>query len=161
MDAIYIHELDKKFSYKYPLIVQLLPNTENQNTWTTNIFRLYIIKLTILLLKLDTHTDSWVLLYFIFRNFKIYNQGEDIIFETKIWQTSTYTFNPGDFYRIVGVRIDYLDPIGATANGYTFNVKGSNFKIKKSYEDDGISTVKFRFVVDISSIKLLNKNLNG
>ena len=69
MDAIYIHELDKKFSYKYPLIVQLLPNTENQNTWTTNIFRLYIIKLTILLLKLDTHTESWVLLYFIFRNY--------------------------------------------------------------------------------------------
>ena len=97
---------------------------------------------------------------FIFRNFKIYNQGDDIIFETKIWQTSSYTFNPGDFYRIVGVRIDYLDPIGATANGYTFDVKGSNFKIKKSYEDDGISTVKFRFVVDISSIKLLNKNLN-
>ena len=69
MDAIYIHQLDRKFSYKYPLIVQLFPNTENQNTWTTNIFRLYIIKLTILLLKLDTHTESWVLLYFIFRNY--------------------------------------------------------------------------------------------
>ena len=69
MDSNYIAYLDNIFTYKYPLIVQLFPNTENQNTWTTNIFRLYIIKLTLFLLKLDTHTESWVLLYFIFRNY--------------------------------------------------------------------------------------------
>ena len=71
MDAIYIGHLDKKFTYKYPLIVQLFPNTENQNLWVDNIFELYIIKFTIALLKLDTSTESWVLLYFIFRNYKI------------------------------------------------------------------------------------------
>jgi hypothetical protein len=71
MDAIYIDNLDKKFTYKYPLIVQLFPNTENQNLWVNNIFELYIIKFTIALLKLDKSTESWVLLYFIFRNYKI------------------------------------------------------------------------------------------
>ena len=70
IDITYIGALTRKFTYKYPLIVQLFPNTENQNTWTTNIFIVsIIIKLTILLLKLDTHTESWVLLYFIYRNF--------------------------------------------------------------------------------------------
>lgn len=71
MDAIYIDHLDKKFTYKYPLIVQLFPNTENQNLWVNNIFELYIIKFTIALLKLDTSTKNWFSLYFIFRNYKI------------------------------------------------------------------------------------------
>jgi hypothetical protein len=71
MDAIYIDHLDKKFTYKYPLIVQLFPNTENQNLWVNNIFELYIIKFTIALLKLDKSTESWFSLYFIFRNYKI------------------------------------------------------------------------------------------
>ena len=71
MDTIYVGELDKIFTYKYPLIVQLLPNTENQNLWGNNIFELYIIKFTIALLRLDTSTKGWFLLYFIFRNYKI------------------------------------------------------------------------------------------
>ena len=71
MDTIYVGDLDKIFTYKYPLIVQLFPNTENQNLWKDNIFELYIIKFTIALLKLDTSTESWGLLYFIFRNYKI------------------------------------------------------------------------------------------
>jgi hypothetical protein len=71
MDTIYVGDLDKIFTYKYPLIVQLLPNTENQNLWKDNIFELYIIKFMIAVLKLDTSTESWVLLYFIFRNYKI------------------------------------------------------------------------------------------
>ena len=69
IDSIYIQKLNNKFTYKYPLIVQLLTNTENQNIWTNNILRLYIIYLTIALLRLDTHTDNWFLLYFICRNY--------------------------------------------------------------------------------------------
>ena len=71
IDAIYIYNLDRKFTYKYPLIVQLFPNTENQNLWVNNIVELCKIKITIALLKLDRCVDSWFLLYFIFRNYKI------------------------------------------------------------------------------------------
>ena len=69
MDAIYIGALTRKFTYKYPLIVQLFPKTENQNTWNNTIFILTSIRLIIALLKLDTSTYSWFLLYFIFRNY--------------------------------------------------------------------------------------------
>ena len=69
MDNTYIGALTRKFTYKYPLIVQLVPKTENQNTWNNNIFILYSIRLIVALLKLDTSTYSWFLLYFIFRNY--------------------------------------------------------------------------------------------
>ena len=71
MDTTYIHQLDRKFTYKYPLIVQLFPKTENQNTWSNNIFLLTIIRLSIALVRLDTCPDGWCLVYFIFRNYTI------------------------------------------------------------------------------------------
>ena len=69
MDITYISALTRKFTYKYPLIVQLFPKTENQNTWNDTNFILTSIRLIIALLKLDTSTYSWFLLYFIFTNY--------------------------------------------------------------------------------------------
>jgi hypothetical protein len=72
MDSKYIIHLNKKFTYKYPLIVQIFPNTENQNSWfDNNIFAIYIARFIIALLRLDTYPDSWYLLYFYYRNLKI------------------------------------------------------------------------------------------
>jgi len=71
IDIVYVERLNKKFTYKYPLIVQLFPSTENQNLWTDNIFILYFYKLSISLLQLDTRPDAWYLRYFIFRNYKM------------------------------------------------------------------------------------------
>jgi hypothetical protein len=69
MDISYLAYLTKKFTYKYPLIVQLFPKTENMQSWVNNIVLLYIIKILISLVKLDTNIESWFLLYFIFRNY--------------------------------------------------------------------------------------------
>ena len=69
IDDAYVGTLTRKFTYKYPLIVQLFPKTENRNNWTNNILILAIIELTIALLRLDTHTESWFLIYFIYRNY--------------------------------------------------------------------------------------------
>jgi hypothetical protein len=71
MDLVYVKRLDKIFTYKYPLIVQLFPRTENQNSWFGNVFIIYIVTVLIKLLRLDTSVESWVFLYFIFRNYKI------------------------------------------------------------------------------------------
>ena len=71
MDSNYIAYLDNIFTYKYPLIVQLFPNTENMECWDCNKFVLYLIQFMIDILKLDTHTDAWFFFYFIFRNYKI------------------------------------------------------------------------------------------
>ena len=69
MDCFYISYLDNIFTYKYPLIVQLFPNTENMECWCCNKLMLYLTKFMIAILKLDTHTDAWFFFYFIFRNY--------------------------------------------------------------------------------------------
>jgi len=69
VDNTYIGALTKKFTYKYPLIVQIFHKTENQNTWSANIYILSIIRTALRLFKFDKSIDSWFLLYFIFRNY--------------------------------------------------------------------------------------------
>ena len=69
MDLTYIGSLDRKFTYKYPLIIQLFPKTENKDSWFSNSFILYVCNYLIELLKLDKSIDSWFLLYFIFTNY--------------------------------------------------------------------------------------------
>jgi hypothetical protein len=69
MDITYIGALTKKFTYKYPLIVQLFPKTENKTSWFTNVFLLAITNFLITLFRLDNSVDSWFLYYFIFRNY--------------------------------------------------------------------------------------------
>ena len=69
IDITYIGDLSRKFTYKYPLIIQLFPKTENKNSWFSNVFILYITNFLIALLKLDKNIDSWFLLYFIFTNY--------------------------------------------------------------------------------------------
>jgi hypothetical protein len=69
VDNTYIGALTKKFTYKYPLIVQIFNKTENQNNWSSNIYILSIIRAVIRLFKFDKSIDSWFLLYFIFRNY--------------------------------------------------------------------------------------------
>lgn len=103
---------------------------------------------------LITFEDVNVPQYF-FRNYEMYNEGEKMIFITEFLESVTYTFNPKDFFKINRVKLEYLDPIGETAGGMIFNVKGSNFSKKGDYSDDSIQTIQLRFVVDIDSIDTL------
>ena len=91
----------------------------------------------------------------LFRDFEFYNQGEDIIFETSIWETVNYTFNPLDIFKILTVKIEYLDPIGDVVGGLSFDVKASNFEKNGSYSSDEIMSVKFKFVIENSTLKPL------
>ena len=73
---------------------------------------------------------------YLFRSFKIYNEGKDLIFRTKI-----------------------LDPIGEVVNGLKFKPKGSNMEYKNDYKDDGLSIVKFQFIID--NITPIYKNIES
>lgn len=95
---------------------------------------------------------------YLFRGFKMYNEGDGLIFKTKIFQTVDFSFNPSDMFKITDVTIQYLDPTGEVVNGLKFKTKGSNMKYKNDYGDDGLSIVKFQFIIDSDSITLLNKN---
>lgn len=103
---------------------------------------------------LITFEDVNVPQYF-FRNYEMYNEGEEIIFTTEFLESVTYTFNPKDFFKINRVKLEYLDPVGDIVGGMIFKVKGSNFSKKGDYSDDSIQTTQLRFVVDIDSINTL------
>ena len=96
---------------------------------------------------------------YLFRSFKIYNEGKDLIFRTKIFQTVDYSFNPSDLFKITDVTIQYLDTIGEVVNGLKFKPKGSNMEYKNDYKDDGLSIVKFQFIID--NITPIYKNIES
>jgi hypothetical protein len=68
-DKTYIVTLTRVFTYKYPLIIQLFPKTENRELWVDNIYFIYIINFLIPLVRLDTNIYSWFVMYFIHRNY--------------------------------------------------------------------------------------------
>ena len=95
---------------------------------------------------------------YLFRNFKIYNEGEKLIFKTKMYQTVNYSFNPADLFKITAITIEYLDPIGEVVNGLSFDVQGSNLSYKNDYSEDNLSMIDFQFVINPETISLINKN---
>jgi len=70
MDGYYINSLENIFTYKYPLIVQLFPVTENRNQWNffNGAFPISIAIIIINILKLDTSPYAWNYIYFFYRN---------------------------------------------------------------------------------------------
>jgi hypothetical protein len=95
---------------------------------------------------------------YLFRNFKIYNEGEKLIFKTKMYQTVNYSFNPVDLFKITAVKIEYLDPVGEVVNGLSFDVQGSNLSYKNDYSNDNLSMIDFQFVINPETISLINQN---
>lgn len=89
---------------------------------------------------------------YLFRKYKIYNEGEDIIFTTEFVETTEDVVNPKEFFNIVGVKIQYLDPTGAVINGLKFDIKGMNFEQKVSYAKDKFKITKLRFIVKSETI---------
>lgn len=91
---------------------------------------------------------------YLFRGYSLYNEGENLIFKTKFFETVNYSFNPKDFFNITSITIEYLDPIGDVVNSLKFKVSGSNFKRKQSYKNDNLQLNKLRFIIDINSMVL-------
>ena len=92
---------------------------------------------------------------YLFRNYKLYNEGETMIFETQFMESITYCFNPKDLFNITSVTLSYLDPTGEPINGLYFMVSGSNLMREQSYENDGIQITSLRFTIDVDSMKTI------
>jgi len=95
---------------------------------------------------------------YLFREYKIFNNGDNLIFTTKFFETVNFSFNPIEFFNITGVVIDYLDPIGQVINSLSFTVTGSNFKRKQSYSNDELQLNKLKFIIKKDSLKLKYEN---
>lgn len=68
IDNSYINKLNNKYTYKYPLIVQLWPETENMTNWGPYIWIL-LANFGIKILRLDIDINNWYLLYFLCKNY--------------------------------------------------------------------------------------------
>jgi hypothetical protein len=104
-------------------------------------------------------TNRWLIEFegmnivpYLFRKYKIYNEGEKIIFTTEFLETVLDTINPKEFFNIVGVKIQYLDSTGAVVNGLQFDIKGMNFEQKMSYGKDKFKTTKLKFIINSDTI---------
>jgi len=94
---------------------------------------------------------------FLFREYKMYNEGENIIFETSFIETILGTFNPRELMNITDLTIQYLDPVGEVVGGFDMTVKGINFEKHHSYSDDSLLTTNLRFVIDRINPIFVNK----
>lgn len=95
---------------------------------------------------------------YLFKNYHFYNEGDKLFFETKFYETVNYTFNPKDFFSIIGVSLTHLDPTGSEIVVITFNIKTSIFNQKGDYAIDDRLMTEFKFEVDINTIKITYKD---
>ena len=71
IDQGYLSQLDNIFTYKYPLIVQTWPETENSETWFSELHPVlatlarFFVKTFYKILNLHIKPDGWNFLYFI------------------------------------------------------------------------------------------------
>lgn len=113
-------------------------------------------------------SNRWVIKFegmdippYLFRRYKIFNEGGEIIFTTEFFESVQWSYNVKDIFNIQKVVIEYLDPIGDVVNGLTFVPKGINFERKHSYSDDGLMITKLRFIIDVNTLSLLfNSSVN-
>ena len=89
---------------------------------------------------------------YLFQNYKIFNEGEEIILTIEFIEIVNFCFNPKNFMDITDVNIQYIDPTGVNVHEILYGIKGSNFELENAYKNDNISTVKMRFIVDKNKI---------
>jgi hypothetical protein len=98
---------------------------------------------------------------YLFRKYKIYNEGDEIIFKTEFFETIEWSYNIKDIFNIDEVTIEYLSPVGDVINGVKFKTKGINFERKHSYSDDDLMITKLRLIIDVKSLELLYTHISG
>lgn len=84
---------------------------------------------------------------FLFRKYRMFNEGDKIIFKTEFLETVEETYNPLDLLEITDITLKYLDPVGETVGGFKMIVGGLNFDKKHSYSNDDLLITKMRFVI--------------
>jgi hypothetical protein len=94
---------------------------------------------------------------YLFQDYKLYNDGNDFIFETSFYETVHYSFNPKDIFNVESITIKYLDPTGVVVNGLFFKIKGSNFERKQSYKNHELQRNMIKINVDVDSMHLIYK----
>ena len=86
---------------------------------------------------------------YLFRKYKMYNEGESVIFKTEFFETVMDTYNPKELLEITDITLEYLDPTGVVVGGLKMIVKGINFERKHSYSENDLMITKLRVIIDM------------
>lgn len=70
--------------------------------------------------------------------------------------TVDYTIVPDDVIQLKKIKLEFLDPVGTTVNGYDMNVEFEKMSLKCDYADGGLLTHEFVFYV--KNLTQLNTN---
>ena len=97
----------------------------------------------------------------LFRKYRMFNEGEKIIFKTEFVETIEETYNPKELLEITDIDLKYLSPVGDVVGGYKLVVGGLNFDKKHSYSNDDLLITKMRFVIEHINPLLFKTEENG
>lgn len=98
---------------------------------------------------------------YLFRKYRMFNEGENIILKTEFYETVDETYNPIDLLNISEITLKYLDPVGEVVGGFNMVIGGLNFDKKHSYSGDELLITKLRFVIkDVVPIFKNTEKLN-
>ena len=86
---------------------------------------------------------------YLFRKYKMYNEGEIIVFKTEFFETVMDTYNPKELLEITDITVEYLDPTEVVVGGLKMIVKGINFERKHSYSGNDLMITKLRVIIDM------------
>ena len=84
---------------------------------------------------------------YLFRKYRMFNEGEEIVFKTEFMETIKDVYTPNELMNITDIKLKYLDPTGESVFELDMNVNGLNFDKKHSYSDSDLLITKMRFII--------------
>lgn len=98
---------------------------------------------------------------YLFVKYKIFNDGDKLMFSVRIYETVNGIINPLDFFKINNIKIEFLDSTGSVVNGYVFSPKGIQFEQLGDYSVDNLLTYYVLIEIDKNNFYPIFKNTGG
>ena len=95
---------------------------------------------------------------YLFSKYKLYNDGDRLMFETSCYETVNDHIIPTDLFNLSRIELEYLDPTGEIIGGFSFDIKSLNFSSSGDYTDDDLLRYHFTMEIDKKSLKPKFKN---
>jgi hypothetical protein len=90
-----------------------------------------------------------------FSKYKLYNDGEKLMFEMSCYETINDHINPIELFNLTGIQLEYLDPVGNIIGGFVFDIKNINFSSSGDYSLDDLLRYEFIMEVKQKTLKML------
>jgi hypothetical protein len=89
---------------------------------------------------------------YLFRRYRIFNDGNKLMFSTEVYETVIHQMNPKNLFNIEQVKIEFLDPTGGVVNGLVFNPKTIQFEQSGDYGSDDVLNYKILMEIDQNTL---------